>query len=95
MARTVLVDGDHLTRLMKLCRMVNQGSGATLQTLQSKLKTSRRTVFRDLSTLQEFGITVNSTPKGYRIKENAAACKRQIETRIQKQVADLLRGCLK
>ncbi|HWL92888.1 MAG TPA: HTH domain-containing protein [Phycisphaerae bacterium] len=95
MARTLLVDGEHLTRLMKLCRSIHQSGGASLQQLQGKLKTSRRTVFRDLSALQQFGIDVNSTSKGYQIKQNPAVCKKQIATRYERDLGELLRNSLK
>lgn len=95
MARTLLVDGDHLARLIKLCRTINSSSGATLQTLQSKLKTSRRTVFRDLSALQDLGIDVSSTSSGYKIKQGAAACKKIINDYYTKALNKLLSTSLK
>lgn len=95
MAKTLLVDGEHLSRLMRLCRAINQGGGTTLVQLQSKLKTSRRTVFRDLSTLADFGIQVSSTSDGYRIKQNPNACKKALSDHYSSALNQLLKSSLK
>lgn len=94
MSRTLVVDGDHLKRLMQLSRILGS-TGATLQQLRSKLKASRRTVFRDLAALGELGVKVDLTDKGYKIKTNAAACRKLIIDRTTKALDQLLKSCLK
>lgn len=95
MANTLLVDGVHLSRLMKMCRLIHQSGSVTLPQLQSKLKTSRRTVFRDLSTLSSYGIQVNAGTDGYRIKQNPNACKKSLNDHFTKQMEHLLKSALK
>jgi predicted DNA-binding transcriptional regulator YafY len=95
MAKTLLVDGEHLSRLMKLCRTVHQSGSATLPQLQAKLKTSRRTVFRDMSTLSMYGIQVSSSSDGYRIKQNPNACKKALGDHFTKEMDQLLKAALK
>lgn len=94
MSRTLVVDGDHLKRLMQLCRILGS-SGATLQQLRSKLKASRRTVFRDLAALGDLGIKVDLGEKGYKIKTNAATCRKMIIDHQTKALDSLLKSCLK
>lgn len=79
---------------MQLCRILGSG-GATLQQLRSKLKASRRTVFRDLAALGDLGIKVDLTDKGYKIKVNAATCRKMIIDRTTKSLDQLLSSCLK
>lgn len=95
MARTLAIDGDHLRRLMRLGRTLASGRGATLKQLQKRFKMSRRTVFRDLNALQEFGIDVELGEHGYRIRENAAVLKKRISDHNTKALSNLLRDCLK
>ena len=94
MSRTIVVDGNHLKRMMQLCRILS-GKGATLKQLQSKLRASRRTIFRDLSILGDWGIKVNLGDKGYSIKQNAASCRKLIANREMKALQQLLNSCLK
>jgi biotin operon repressor len=94
MSRTIVVDGTHLKRMMQLCRTL-AGSGATLKQLQTKLKASRRTIFRDLSILGDWGISVTLGDKGYKIKQNAASCRKLIADRETKALQQLLNSCLK
>ncbi|GMU33901.1 MAG: HTH domain-containing protein [Planctomycetia bacterium] len=94
MSRTIVVDGAHLKRMMQLCRTLG-GSGATLRQLQTKLKASRRTIFRDLSILSDWGISVTLGDKGYKIKQSAPACRKVMVDRVTKSVQQLLNSCLK
>jgi biotin operon repressor len=66
-----------------------------VQQLQSKLKTSRRTVFRDLNGLEEIGIKVELRDKGYKVKQSAATCRKLLVDRqvklLNKTLASWLR----
>ncbi|MBX3394272.1 MAG: HTH domain-containing protein [Phycisphaerae bacterium] len=95
MAKSLTVDGEHLGRLLKLCKTIHASKGATLAQLQTKLKTSRRTVFRDLSVLGGYGIHVSSSAKGYSIKQNPVACKKILGDHYVKSLNALLKDCLK
>ena len=90
MGQVMVVDGGQLRRLMKICRMLCSGGGATVQQLQAKLKTSRRTVFRDLNSLDDMGIKVELGDKGYRIRQPAAACKKALADRQIKCLSKML-----
>jgi len=95
MGQVMVVDGGQLTRLMKICRTLCSGGGATVQQLQSKLKTSRRTIFRDLNTLDDMGIKVELGDKGYKIRQPVAACKKALTDRQIKVLKKLLDSWLK
>jgi predicted DNA-binding transcriptional regulator YafY len=95
MAATFIVDGDHLGRLMRLCRSLAQGNGVSLPQLQTRLKTSRRTVFRDFLDLAACGIQVEHGPAGYRVKPTAAQCRRILAESQLKAVEKVLADCLK
>ena len=95
MADTLVIDGKQLRRLMKLCRTISNGRGATVQQLQARLKTSRRTIFRDLDSLKTLGIRVELGEHGYRIRQNAASCKKLLIDRHLKDLNKLLATCLK
>ncbi len=95
MSKTLVVDGNHLKRLMQLCRILSTGSGATLPQLRTKLRASRRTVFRDLASLGELGIKVDLGDKGYRIKQSSTVCRKMIADSHTKALNKLLSACLK
>ncbi|HVP11529.1 MAG TPA: HTH domain-containing protein [Phycisphaerae bacterium] len=95
MGQVMVVDGGQLRRLMKICRALCSGSGATVQQLQVKLKTSRRTIFRDLNSLDDMGIKVELGDKGYRIRRPAAACKKALADRQMKSLSKMLDSWLK
>ena len=95
MSQVLVVDGTHLRRLMQICRSLSSGPGATLSQLQSKMRTSRRTIFRDLSTLGELGMQVDLGPKGYRVKQNAAQCRNILANHFNSALRKLLNSCLK
>jgi biotin operon repressor len=93
--RNLVIDGTHLSRLMKICRTLANGAGTSLQQLQTKLRMSRRTIFRDLSTLAEMGVRVDLGNNGYHIRQNAAACRKILGDYQLKAVHKLLGQCLK
>jgi predicted DNA-binding transcriptional regulator YafY len=95
MGQVMVVDGGQLMRLMKICRTLCASKGATVQQLQSKLKTSRRTIFRDMNSLDEMGIKVELGDKGYRIRQPVAACKKALSERQIKTLRKLLDSWLK
>ncbi len=95
MSQTLVVDGGQLKRLMGMCRTLCANKGATIQQLQSKLRTSRRTIFRNLNTLEEIGIEVELGEDGYRIKDNVAKCKKMLAESQTKALDKLLKNCLK
>ncbi|MBK8268522.1 MAG: HTH domain-containing protein [Planctomycetes bacterium] len=95
MANALSIDGDQLARLSKLCKVIQSADRPTAEYLTTKLKASRRTIFRDLTTLAEFGIKVDSTSKGYKTKLSPKACQKQIGDKCRRDLADLLRKSLK
>jgi predicted DNA-binding transcriptional regulator YafY len=95
MSQVLVVDGTHLRRLMLICRSLSSGPGATLAQLQGKMRTSRRTIFRDLSMLGELGLRVDLGPKGYRVKENAAQCRKVLVDHFESSLRKMLNACLK
>ena len=95
MARALLVDGEHLIRLMRLCRTIQGGKGTTMPQLQHKLRTSRRTVFRDLKDLAAVGIQVSTSPDGYRLKSSLAQCRKLLADSQLNALHKLLDSCLK
>ena len=95
MGQVMVVDGGQLIRLMKICRMLCSSKGTSVQQLQAKLKTSRRTIFRDLNCLDEMGIKVDLGDKGYRIRQPAAACKKALGDRQIRTLRKLLDSWLK
>jgi len=95
MTQNLVVDGGQLKRLMSLCRLLSAAKGATTRQLQAKLRTSRRTVFRDLNTLAELGIKVDLGDKGYKIKQSPAACKKLLADAQTKALHKFLNACLK
>ncbi len=94
MTDVLVVDGGQLRRLMMICRVICSAP-ATVQQLQGRLKRSRRTIFRDLNCLEEFGIKVHLGPGGYKIKQSAAACKKALAIPYVKRLNKLLGACLK
>jgi|CXWL01.1.fsa_nt_gi predicted DNA-binding transcriptional regulator YafY len=78
MARKLIIDGDHLARLIKLCRVLATAEGLSLSQIQSKLKASRRTVFRGFGSLQALGIKVELSDGRYRTRQNVVACRKII-----------------
>lgn len=95
MSKTLVVDGNHLRRMMQLCRILSSGGGTTLAQLRGKLKASRRTVFRDLAALGDLGIKVDLGDKGYRIKQSSSVCRKMIADSHTKALNRLLSTCLK
>jgi predicted DNA-binding transcriptional regulator YafY len=95
MGQVMVVDGGQLKRLMKICRTLCSGGGTTVQQLQAKLKTSRRTIFRDLNSLDDMGIKVELGDKGYRVRQPVAACKKALADRQVKILSKLLDSWLK
>jgi len=95
MAHTLVVDGDQLKRLMKICRTICSGKGVTVQQLQKKLSTSRRTIFRDLNCLEKMGVKVDLGDNGYKIRQSVAYCKKLLGDCQLKALNKLLNTCLK
>jgi biotin operon repressor len=95
MGQVFVVDGSQLQRLMRMCRVLCTGGGLTVRQLQGKLKTSRRTIFRNLNSLEEMGIKVELGEKGYRIPQSPATCKRALAQSQEKMLKKLLNTCLK
>lgn len=95
MGEVMTVEKAPLKRLMRLCRAVCAGDGATLQELQGKLKVSRRTIFRDLNLLEDMGITVALDAKGYKIRKSVAACRKTLAERQLTTLSRLLNVWLK
>jgi predicted DNA-binding transcriptional regulator YafY len=95
MTDILVVEGDQLRRLMKLCRIICGAKGATPQQLQAKLRCSRRTIFRDLKALGTMGVRVHSGAAGYSIGGGAAACRRTLMDHHLKALENFLTGCLK
>lgn len=95
MSRTLVVDGDHLKRLLQVCRLLTTGSGMSLKQLRGRLKTSRRTIFRDLTAIEANGISLDRAGGGYRIRETAQSCRRKLAAAQTKALDKLLKACLK
>ena len=95
MVPSLVVDGKHLQRLMRLCRLIDGSRGLTAQKLRGRLRTSRRTVFRDLSTLTEMGIGIEYGDTGYSLSQRGSACKQIIAAHQKKALDRVLRSCLK
>jgi predicted DNA-binding transcriptional regulator YafY len=62
--------GGRVTRLMQIVNLVQQGQARTPDHLAEKLDVSRRTVFRDIRTLQRAGVPIVSREggRGYAIE---------------------------
>ncbi len=95
MARMLVVDGDHLKRLMQVCRLIGSGNGTTLKQLRVKLHTSRRTIFRDLNNLEKIGVKLELSDGGYKTRLSAAQCRKLLMDHQLQAVNKLLRTCLK
>ncbi len=95
MGQSLAVDGDQLKRLMKTCRMICSGKGATVLQLRRRLGASRRTVFRDLNSLEEMGIDVAFSDDGYRIRQSAAQARKLLESCYTSALTRLLNDSLK
>lgn len=85
------MDSPHLVRLMKLCRMLGGGDGLSAPQLRLKLKTSRRTVYRDLSILQKMGVPVRLVKHRYRIALGLPQCRKKIAEDQIRELHRLLR----
>lgn len=94
MTEMLVVDGGQLRRLMMICRVICVAP-ATVQQLQGRLKRSRRTIFRDLNCLEDLGIKVQLGDKGYKITQNAAACRKALAARYTGRLNKLLNACLR
>jgi predicted DNA-binding transcriptional regulator YafY len=95
MARKLIVDGDHLARLMKLCRALATSEGLSLPHLQAKLRASRRTVFRGFTSLQALGIKVELRDGRYRTRQSAVACRKIIAESETDALQKLLNSSLR
>lgn len=95
MTDVLVIEGDQLRRLMKLCRIICEGKGATPQQLQAKLRCSRRTIFRDLKSLGAMGVKVQLSASGYKIGGSAAKCRQTLAEHHVKALEKLLADCLK
>ena len=95
MALNLVIDGGQLKRLMRICRMLCAPKGATLQTLQSKLKTSRRTIFRDLNSIEKLGVKVDLGDKSYTVRHSATHCRKLLTDVHITTVKKFLNTCLK
>ncbi len=80
---------------MRLCRLIGRGRGLTLLQLQSKLSTSRRTVFRELNALEEVGVTVELDNGSYRVKQGEAACRKLFTEHYTSALTVMLKSCFK
>jgi len=89
------MESPHLSRLMRLCRLLAAADGLTVFQLRSKLRTSRRTVFRDFRTLQQMGINVHLFEHQYRLRLKLADCKRRLADAQIRALNKLLDSCLK
>lgn len=95
MVKTLMIDGERLRRLMRLCRLLGGGHGLSLVQIQSKLGTSRRTVFRELSALEEVGVTIELVNNSYRVKQSAAVCGKLFSEHYTSELSKLLKACFK
>ncbi len=95
MVKTLVIDGDRLRRLMRLCRLLGRGRGLSLVQLQSKLGTSRRTVFRELNALEDVGIKIDLIDSSYRVKQGDAACCKLFREHYTSELSKLLKACFK
>ncbi len=95
MARMLVVDGGQVKRLMHICRTLCSGDGATVQQLQGKLRTSRRTIFRDLNCLATVGVKVELGHRGYRVRQKSSLCRKLIAESQTKALENLLNSCLR
>ena len=93
--QTLVVDGEHVSRLLGMCKALNSPRGLKLNELQKKFRISRRTVFRDLKTLQDIGIAVNLSDGAYQTTKPAAACKKAIEAYFRQEFESVLRSSLR
>ncbi len=90
MASTLVIDGVQLKRLMAICRLVSSHTGLTARQLQTKLKTSRRTVFRDLRALHAMGVKIAPTADGYRLKQDIGTCRKLVADSLNKALRTML-----
>ncbi len=95
MSETLVIDGAQIARLMKLCRTLCRAGGTTQEQLQARLKTSRRTIFRDLAALQQIGIPLESGPNGYVLKQSSSECKRQLLAHYRNRFDQSMRSWLR
>lgn len=95
MPKTIVLDVAHLKRLIHLCKVLSSGGGLTVPQLRVKLRTSRRTIFRNLNVLEEYGITVELGSKGYSIRQNLATCRKRIADVERRRFDAALRASLK
>jgi len=95
MGLRLVIDGEQLSRFMRICRMTNGTHGATIRAMQKRLKISRRTIFRDMQALEALGIEVRLQNDGYRTGLSLAECRRRLERNSLDQARQFLRGHLK
>jgi len=95
MVKTLVIDGERLRRLIRLCRLLGRGRGLSLLQLQSKLGTSRRTVFRELNALEDVGITIELVDSSYRVRQGEAACRKLFSEHYTSELSKLLKACFK
>ncbi len=95
MARVPVLEGDHLKRLMRMCRAICSGKGLTIRDLQTQLGMSRRTVFRDLNCIEEVGVKFDLGEEGYTISCGVAQCQKLLAKGQMQAMKKLLNICLK
>lgn len=95
MARKFIVDGAHLARLGKLCRMIGVVDGLSLVQIQTRLKASRRTVFRGIASLQALGIEVELRGGRYRTRLTHPVCRRIICSAVRAELEKLMQASLR
>ncbi len=95
MARVMVIEGDHLRRLIKMCRTICSGKGITIRQLQTKLRMSRRTVFRDLNCIERAGVNLDLGERGYTSRQSVAQCRKLLAADQMKAMKRLLNHCLK
>lgn len=93
--QTLVVDGEHVGRLLGMCKALNSAKGLKLNELQKKFRISRRTVFRDLKTLQDVGVSVDLNNGSYRTNKAGPACKKAIEAYFRREFESVLKSSLR
>jgi predicted DNA-binding transcriptional regulator YafY len=93
MAEMFSVEEAQLKRLFAMCSILNSDKGVSISQLMSKGRASRRTVYRDFLALESYGVKVNSGPKGYRVRQNSAACRRTIADSLRSSLERMIKRC--
>ncbi len=85
-----MIDENHISRLMKVCKALGTGNGLTLMQIRTKFKCSRRTAYRDMTILGDMGIPVARSKQNYTIKVKPADCRKRIYDTCVKKLNTLL-----